>query len=252
MRKFTDINYDKAGNPERKLDILAPDTGEKMPVFVYFHGGGLEAGDKVEAEALASYLVPRGIIVVTANYRMYPEAVFPEYLRDAAEAIAFVKKNIAEYGGDPEKIFTGGTSAGGYISMMLCYDPKYLSPYGIKPTDLSGFVHDAGQPTAHFNVLRERGIDSRRVIVDETAPLYFVGQAEALPPQLFIYSDHDMENRPEQHILMLSTLRHFRYDFEKIRVKTMHGTHCAYVSAYDDAGDSIFGKMIYEFMEEFG
>lgn len=50
--------------------------------------------------------------------------------------------------------FHGGSSAGGYISQMLCFDKTWLSKHGIKATDISGFIHDAGQPTCHFNVLR--------------------------------------------------------------------------------------------------
>ena len=62
--------------------------------------------------------------------------------------------------------------------MMLCFDERYLKEVGILPTEIAGYIHDAGQPTAHFNVLKELGQDSRRLIVDETAPLYFVGLKE--------------------------------------------------------------------------
>ena len=78
--------------------------------------------------------------------------------------------------------------------------------------DISGYVHDSGQPTAHFNVLKEKGMDFRRVIVDETAPLYFVGLEKEYPPMLFIVADQDMENRYEQTVLVLSTMDHFGYD----------------------------------------
>lgn len=64
----------------------------------------------------------------------------------------------------------GGSSAGGYLSMMLCFDKKYYEAVGVSPSDISGCVHDAGQPTVHFKVLKERGIDSRRIIIDESAP----------------------------------------------------------------------------------
>ena len=69
-------------------------------------------------------------------------------------------------------------------------------------------------------------------------------------PMLFIYSDRDMENRPEQTLLTLSTLKHFRYDQSKIDVICAHGTHCAYCKATDENGDSVFGKMIYPTIEK--
>ena len=126
---------------------------------------------------------------------MYPDAEYPDFIVDAAAAVAWVKNNISGYG-QCDGIYVGGSSAGGYLSMMLCFDPSYLGAHGILPTDISGYVHDAGQPTAHFNVLKARGLDPRRVIIDETAPLYYVGLAKSYSPMLVIVSDNDMTNRP--------------------------------------------------------
>ena len=116
------------------------------------------------------------------------------------------------------------------------------------PTDIDGFIHDAGQPTVHFNVLRERGIDSRRIIVDEAAPLYYVGANVDYPPMLIIVSDDDMQNRYEQTLLLISTLKHFGHDFPKVELKVMNGKHCRYVRALLDNGDSAFAKIIQEFI----
>ena len=134
--------------------------------------------------------------------------------------------------------------------MMLCFDPKYLGRHGLKPWDIRGYVHDAGQPTAHFNVLREQGVDTKRVIVDETAPLYHVGAyGNECSRMLFLLSDNDMPNRYEQTMLMLSTLKYFDYDQEKISWKLMHGKHCAYVRAWDENGESVFGGIIFDFIQ---
>ena len=98
----------------------------------------------------------------------------------------------------------------------------------------------------HFNVLRERGIDSRRVIIDEAAPLYFVGEEKEYQPMMFIVSDNDMVGRFEQTQLMMRTLSHFEYDTSKISYRLMNGKHCGYVRAKDEAGNSVLGKMIEE------
>ena len=71
---------------------------------------------------------------------------------------------------------------------MLCFDKRWLASYGISPIDIAGFVHDAGQPTCHFRVLQERGIHKHRVIVDDSAPLYHVGEDETYPPMLVLFS----------------------------------------------------------------
>ena len=97
--------------------------------------------------------------------------------------------------------------------MMLCFDRRYLDAVGVDPLEISGWVHDAGQPTAHFVVLKNSGFDSKRIIVDETAPLYFIGVEKSHSPMHFIVSDNDMQNRYEQTLLLVSTLKHFGHNF---------------------------------------
>ena len=247
MIKKTDIVYNEHN---QLLDVFIPDNGDIKAVFVFFHGGGIEVGSKVESNNFVSYLTDRGIAVVSANYRMYPESHFPDFLEDAADAVAWVYKNKSEFQGC-EKIFVGGSSAGGYISMMLCFDKRYLEKNNIKPTDISGYIHDSGQPTSHFNVLKYSGVDPRRVIIDDRAPLYFVGIDKCYSPMIFIVADNDMKNRYEQTMLMLSALKTFEYDESLIKFKLMHGKHCEHCKAKDENGDSVFGKVIYNFISEF-
>ncbi|MBO5052263.1 MAG: alpha/beta hydrolase [Clostridia bacterium] len=250
MREYLDLFYTAAQNPTQMLDLLLPD-GDEFPIFVYFHGGGLEAGSRKDCRLPADYLCAHGVAVALVDYRMYPEAAYPDFLRDGAAAVAWVKKHIGEYG-RCGRIYVGGGSAGAYMSMMLCFDDKYLAPYGIHPTDIAGFVHDGGQPTAHFNVLRERGLDTRRVIVDESAPLYYVGLAREYAPMLFLISDHDMECRHEQTELLRAALRHFRYDQGKIEYRLLPGTHGSYFNEIDKNGESVFGRETLRFIRARG
>jgi hypothetical protein len=193
-------------------------------------------------------MVSHGVAVVSANYRMYPSAKYPDFLEDAADAVAWVFENIGNYG-KINGIYVGGSSAGGYISQMLCFDKRWLANHGMKPTDITGFVLDAGQPTCHFNVLRERGIDPRRVIIDDSAPMYHIGADEQYAPMLVIVSDQDMQNRYEQTMLMLSTLKHFGHT-ENVQLKVMNGRHCAYVNAVDENGESVFGTLVLPFIND--
>lgn len=243
MKTVLDVCYNKT--TEQYLDIYLPEN-EEFAVLLYFHGGGIESGDKSDSKIFFNYLVSQGIAVVSANYRMYPNAKYPHFLIDAADATAWVFKNIGNYG-KIKGIYVGGSSAGSFISQMLCFDKTWLSKHGIKSTDITGFIHDAGQPTCHFNVLRERGIDTRRVIIDDSAPLYHIGEDKQYPPMLIIVSDNDMQNRYEQTMLLVSTLKHFGHA-EKVQLKVMNGTHCAYVGAADQNGESVFGKIIKEFI----
>lgn len=244
MKLVNDIRY--SDYPECILDIYLPECNE-FSVFIYFHGGGFEEGDKTQGKIMAEYLVKHNVAVVSANYRMYPDAKYPDFIIDAAACVSWVYSNIKNYG-ICDKIYIGGSSAGGYLSQMLCFDGKYLGAHGLKPMDFAGFIHDAGQPTVHLNVLRERGLDRRRIIVDESSMLYHVGIADEYPPMLFIVSDNDMGNRYEQTLLAVSTMKEFNY--KEPDLKIMHGGHCAYISKVDEKGDSILGKLVLEYIQK--
>lgn len=247
MKIIKDIYYGDISPKKQCLDIYLPDTNS-FPVYLHIHGGGIESRDKSDVEFMAKYLTDQGVAVVGIDYRMYPSAAYPEFLRDAAQAVAWTLKNMGQYG-TCEGVYVGGSSAGGYISMMLCFDKKWLAPYFIDPSDLAGFVHNAGQPTAHFNVLRERGIDSRRVIIDETAPIYHIGTAEKYAPMMFIVSDKDMENRYEQTMLTISTLKHFRYDMDKVYLEVLHGLHCEHDFINDEHGNNVLATLVYKMIQ---
>lgn len=248
MKTVLDMIYTGSG---QKLDLYLPD-GEGFPVFVFFHGGGLKKGDKSSMEAAANYLTAHGVAVVSANYRMFPEAVYPDFIVDCADAVAWTQAHIGAYGGNG-RIYVGGSSAGGYLSMMLCFDPQWLGAHGIDPMEIAGFVHAAGQPTAHFNVLESKGVDPRRVIVDETAPMWHIGRAKEYPPMIFLVSEDEMENRPEQTQLMISTLRHFRYDMDKVELQVLHGGyHTFYIRRLDEQGVSVFGRLCDAFFQKWG
>ena len=135
------------------------------------------------------------------------------------------------------------------MSQMLCFDDSWLSVHGIKPLDIAGYVHDAGQPTCHFNVLRERGLNPKRIIIDEASPLYHIDDSRSYPPMLVIVSDNDIKNRYEQTMLLMSTLKHFGHT-ENVKLTVMQGKHCAYVRAVDENGDSVLGKMVLELSEK--
>ena len=249
----TGVSYDEyngVDNERQKMDIYFPET-KSFPVFLYFHGGGFVNGSKEGFEMLAKYFTDRGIAFCAANYRMYPSARYPDFIWDGAAAVAWLKKKLPEMGGNG-KIFVGGTSAGGYLSMMLCFDKRYLSLYDMKPTDITAFIHDAGQPTTHFNVMRERGFDRKRVAIDDAAPIYYVGDAESYPPMLFTEASSDLVNRKEQIDLLFSTLRHFGYSFDNIERYTFSdSTHSSYVKEIDCDGESRFAKIVYPFLEKY-
>lgn len=244
MKILKDIYYSEEKDGARSLDVYLPD-GECKAVFLYIHGGGIERGDKGDQHREGEYLSARGYAFISINYRMYPDAKFPEFIEDSASAVAWAKKNMPLLCGC-DKLYVGGSSAGGYITMMLCFDQKYLKAVGMSNSDIAGYWHDAGQPTFHFNVLKNEGYDPRRVIVDEHAPLYFVGLEKEYPTMRFIVSDNDMFARYEQTMLMLKTLEHFGYKHFDHCVA--HGGHCHYFGTFKEDGTTLASHMIEDFL----
>ena len=222
------------------LDIYTPD-GDFESIFLYFHGGGLVNGDKGDLNFFDA-LLQKGVAIASANYRMYPDAKFPDFIVDSADAVAFVQKQFPG-----KKLYVGGSSAGGYLSMMLCFDERYLEDAGVKPDSIAGYIHDAGQPTTHFNVLTERGLDRNRLIIDEAAPLYFAGLKESHPDMLFIVADDDMHCRLEQTRMLCKTLEHFKIGFDFL---LMPGKHCNYVNKQDENGNFIYADIVYNFINK--
>ena len=95
-------------------------TPLNAPVLIYFHGGAWTFGDKREqGRPMLHEFVERGWIVVTSNYRLAPHSVWPAHIIDAKRVLGFVKKNVANYGGDPDRVVLAGGSAGGHLAALL-------------------------------------------------------------------------------------------------------------------------------------
>lgn len=245
MKIIENLCYGTRSERDHLCDIYLPDDKKDFATFVYFHGGGITNGSKAGVQTFVTTLVEAGYAVVKANYRLYPNAEYPDFLDDAARCVAYIMDNIEQYGGNKEKIVVGGSSAGGYISMMLAFDSFYLTHYGKRPNHVAGWVFDAGQPTTHFNVLKERGLDNRAVVIDKAAPIFHIRQYSGLKPMIIFAADNDMPGRLEQTHLMLNTLRRFGYPEENIQFEYMEGfTHCKYT------GQQIFADKVLAFMEE--
>ncbi|MES2474467.1 MAG: alpha/beta hydrolase [Verrucomicrobiota bacterium] len=187
-----------------KLDLRLPEEKHGFATLLWFHGGGLTGG----ARDFPKY-EGQGVALISAGYRLSPQVPCPVIIEDAAAAVAWTLKHIAEYGGDPKKVFIGGHSAGGYLALMIGMDGKWLKPHGLAPVDLAGLLPVSAQVTTHFRVKEVRGITANSLVpvIDEFAPLHFV--AKELPPICLITGDRRIEwpCRVEENDFMAATLR---------------------------------------------
>ncbi len=250
MKTFLDIDYTGLNDPKRLLDIYLPE-GECRATVMWLHGGGLEHGDRKGCEGIAAQLCGNGIAYVSVEYRMYPECTYPDFINDSAAAAAWLVKYAKKYGLS-EKIYIGGSSAGAYLSMMLCFARKYFERVSLIPEHFAGYIFDAGQPTTHFNVLKYRGEDSRLCRIDEAAALYHIVSARPARPLKFIYSEFDMPARPEQNRLMIATLKHMGYNMDLVDEQFMPGfTHCGYRNTLDENGRYVLANIIEAFVDKY-
>lgn len=133
--------------PRHDLDVYAPARGTApadRPVVVFFYGGGWEDGDRAMYRFVGAELAAHGIVAVIPDYRLYPEVVFPAFMQDAAHAVAWARDHAAQFGGDPQRLFLMGHSAGGQIATLLALDSEYLKAAGVDGKDIRGVVGLAG------------------------------------------------------------------------------------------------------------
>ena len=186
-----------------RLDVYYPKNTPGFATVVWFHGGGLKAGNRSVPKALKN----QGIAVVAVNYRLYPKIKCPVYLQDAAAAVAWTIKNIARFGGDPDKVYVSGHSAGGYLTSMVGLDKRWLAAYGVDADKIAGLLPLSGHTITHMTVRAERGISDKQPIVDEFAPLYHV-RPDA-PPIYLMTGDREKEmlGRYEENAYFMRMLK---------------------------------------------
>lgn len=141
-RIVTDVAY--GDDPRQRVDIYAPPGVRNPPVVVFFYGGSWRNGSRADYKFVGDALASRGILAVIADYRLYPDAAYPDFLDDCARAVAWTLRHVADYGGDPARVFVAGHSAGGYNAAMIALDPRWLQRQGASPSMLRGWIGMAG------------------------------------------------------------------------------------------------------------
>ncbi|QDU87372.1 Carboxylesterase NlhH [Pirellulimonas nuda] len=218
-----------------KLDIYSPTGADGAPVVVYFHGGGLLNGDKQSAAELAARLTAEGVVLVAANYRLSPAYAHPAHIQDAAAAVAWVVANISRYGGDPQRVFVSGHSAGGYLAALLGVDPSYLTAAGVAPQQIRGYA-----PISPFLYVEETakvrdsfiwGDDPADWLAASVTPSIGPGKQ----PMLLVYADGDDVWRRAQNELLESELTEHGNTARAVKILNRnHGSLLSKIAAPDD------------------
>ena len=192
-----------------RLDLYIPKGVTNAPVILSIHGGALSEGDRAEEVFVGQRFAAAGYLTVVISYRLSPQVSHPGHIQDVASAFAWVKRNIGQYAGDPNRIIVIGHSAGAYLAALLATDSRYLAAHKLSPHDIKGIV-----PVSGFFWVEKTGVaPDRPKDVWGTDPKAWMEASPArylrpdLPPVLLIYTDGDEDWRRKQNEDMAAAYR---------------------------------------------
>jgi acetyl esterase/lipase len=207
-----DIDYvPQAEHPGGKdrLDVYIPQGAKNAPVIFSIHGGLLMAGDRREDAFVGQRFAAAGYVTAVISYRLSPQASHPAHIEDTAAAFAWVKRNIRQHGGDPDRILVTGHSAGAYLAMLLAADARWLAAHKLSSRDIKGVA-----PVSGFYWVDKPGVAPDRpksvwgsdpkVWVDASPSRYLRAD---LPPILILDTDGDEAWRQGQAADLAAALR---------------------------------------------
>jgi acetyl esterase/lipase len=200
-----------ADDVRHRLDLYLPSGAVRCPVVVFVHGGGWLLGSKdmflpgLRPSVLGQFFAERGIAAVFVNYRLSPKVKHPDHVTDVARAVGWVRRNIGRFGGDEDRLFLMGHSAGGHLVALVTCDPRYLMVEGLTPAMIKGVIPVSGVfaltaelgpaagPAERPNgpgALFGQVFGNDPVVHRQASPVQHV-RAD-LPPFLVTYADRDM------------------------------------------------------------
>ena len=130
VRTTTGLTY--AAGERHGIDVYAPEGAEGAPVVVFLYGGSWESGDRGMYRFLGASLASAGVVCMVPDYRVWPEVGFPGFVQDAAQALAWARRNATAHGGAADRVVLMGHSAGAHIATLLALDGDYLAAEGLR------------------------------------------------------------------------------------------------------------------------
>ena len=181
-------------HPQQKLVVWGPGPGDaispRRPVLLFVHGGSWRSGDPASYDFIASAFVPKGFIVVLVGYRLGESGAYPAMLEDTAAAIAWTRRNITDYAGNPDHIVLAGHSAGAYNVVTVALEERWLAAEGLSTRAVAGAVGLSGPYDFYpFDSDSTRAAFGHATDPEGTQPIVHV-RSDA-PPMLLIHGEKD-------------------------------------------------------------
>jgi acetyl esterase/lipase len=213
------IAYADPAHERQVLDVYSPQNAKNLPVVFWIHGGGWQAGDKSSVQIKPQAFMDQGFVFVSTNYRLLPNVDMATIVRDIARSIRWVHDHINEYGGDPNRLFVMGHSAGAQLAALICTDDRYLKAEGLSLAIIKGCVpvdgdtYDVpaiietaetrrrvhGQPQAKYGHREKFGNDPAKH--RDLSAVTHVATGKGIPPFLILHvAEHPDTNAQAQRL----------------------------------------------------
>ena len=198
-KRTKNIHYVAASSPDfsadrHVLDVYQPKRKSKTPrpVVVFIHGGNWDSGSKNLYSFVGRRLAKQGVVVVIINYRLAPDVIVPCMADDAARAVLWTTRHIANFGGDPDRIFTMGHSAGGGLAALMATKDELFAKLGLARNPVKGAILNDAAGLDMYDYLQKMEYQNDQqylvpfskdpAVWRSVSPLYFVGKGS--PPML--------------------------------------------------------------------
>lgn len=192
--------------PAQRLVVYTPEgPPQKHPVLVFIHGGSWRSGSPGDYHFIGRNFAREGYVVVVPGYRLTPEGKFPHMLEDGAAAAAWTRAHVADYGGDPDRVFLMGHSAGAHNVLMLTLDRQWLGREGLPEGFVKGTIGLAGPYDFYpFTDNAARLAFGHEPDPAKTQPItYARGDA---PPLLLATGDEDTTVKPRNTLALAKAM----------------------------------------------
>ncbi len=249
-RVVRDVYYVGVEDGYRALDIYTLSTRGKHPVIFFVHGGAWTMGDKGNHAAKALFFVRKGYVFVGVNYRLAPDVKYPAFAYDVAQALAWVYNHIEEYGGDRDKIYLMGHSAGAHLVALISYDAEFLGRYGLNTTIIKGLIllDGGGYDTPYvreefpllFKMIYEQAFGDDEETLRDASPIYHLKKGMYVPPTLVIYTSWKHTYAEAQRLMDALRRVGASYDYYYAEDKT----HDAVSRDIGKPGDKVTEKIL--------
>ncbi len=205
----------------QELNVFAPSKKKICkPVFIFVHGGSWNSGNKKLYSFFGSRMARKGIVTVIPDYPKSPAAGYNEMAEDIATAVKWVKEHIAAYGGDSNRIFISGHSAGGHLAALVTIKKDYFKDLQLA-NPVKGLILIDGAGLDMYTYLKEENLPAGDSYFNTfsndpatwkaASPIYFLHNG--MPPMLIYQGGKTYPSISSSNERFTDSLKHYDTKF---------------------------------------